>query len=91
MHQSADEVVWAEALFTSDLQPFDPITPATVQRCIDAALRRDGPKGCAERMAYEFGEHPDTAPRRMCWARRLVRTLPPVRPDNPPAGLGEGE
>jgi hypothetical protein len=44
-------------------------------------LRDCGVDACAARMAYEFGEHPDTAVPRMRWARRVVhqiRTSPPA-------------
>ena len=75
MHPSHDETLRAEALFASPLQASDPIDPEDVDDVVAQVLRRDGPGGCAARMAYEFGEHPDTAVRRMRWARRMVRRL----------------
>ena len=79
MHPLPDEVVRAEALFASDLQASDPATPELVDETVATLLRRDGPCECAARMAFEFGEHPDTAVRRMRWARRTVsRPAPPA-------------
>lgn len=75
MYESADEVTQAEALFVSDLQTCDTTNPEAVDRAVEALLERDGAQGCAARMAYEFGEHPDTAVRRMRWARQVVHRL----------------
>ena len=73
MHHNPDETVRAEAVFVSHLQASDPIDVEVVEDTVDTLLRRDGAAGCAAGMAYEFGEHPDTAARRMRWARDLVR------------------
>jgi len=81
MRPFPDETLRAEALFASHLQASDPINPEDLEHVVDQVLLRDGPCGCAARMAYEFGEHPDTAVRRMRWARRIIRRLPaPARP-----------
>ena len=76
MHPVPDETLRAEALFVSQLQASDLIDPKEVDAVVAQVLRRDGPGECAARMAYEFGEHPDTAVRRMRWARRIVRRFP---------------
>jgi hypothetical protein len=60
------------ALFASGLQPSDVPTAETVAQAIDRAIRRFGVRGCAARMAQEFGDHPDIAATRMCWARQLA-------------------
>jgi hypothetical protein len=75
-----DATVRAEALFASHLQPSEPVTPGVLDDTVATMLHRDGPRECAARMAYEFGEHPDTAVRRMRWARRTISRLatPPV-------------
>ncbi|HEX8626963.1 MAG TPA: hypothetical protein VF755_02185 [Catenuloplanes sp.] len=74
VHYPADEAVLAEALFTSHLQASDTTVPAeTVREVVAAHLARHGPDGCAGLVAYEFGEHPYCAVRRMAWARRTVR------------------
>jgi hypothetical protein len=35
-------------------------------------MQRLGTRGCAEKMAQEFGDHPDVAAERMRWARQLA-------------------
>jgi hypothetical protein len=65
--------VRSEALFASPLQQADDPTPAEIRAAVTAAVRTFGCRGCAARMAQEFGDHPATAMSRMCWARRLVR------------------
>ena len=67
--------VRSEALFTSPLQQADDPTPAEVRAAVTAAVRTFGSRGCAARMAQEFGDHPDTATTRMCWARQLVTKI----------------
>jgi hypothetical protein len=57
------------ALFASGLQPSDAPTAETVAQAIHRAIRRLGVRGCVARMAQEFGDHPDAAATRMCWAR----------------------
>jgi hypothetical protein len=37
-----------------------------------AAVRAFGSQGCAERVAQEFGDHPEAAAARMRWARALA-------------------
>jgi hypothetical protein len=60
------------ALFASGLQPSDAPTAETVAQAINRAIRRLGVRGCVARMAQEFGDHPDAATTRMCWARQLA-------------------
>jgi len=61
-----------EALFASALQPSDTPTAYMVAEAITCALRRFGTGGCVGMMAQEFGDHPDAAAERMCWARQLA-------------------
>jgi hypothetical protein len=61
-----------EALFVSPLQASDALTPEAVTEAINRAIRQLGSRGCAARMAQEFGEHPDLAVLRMRWVQRLV-------------------
>lgn len=68
----------AEALFLSDLQPSQHPTPDEVASAIEACLRRWGTAGCAAAVAVEYGDHPDTALRRMRWALDLS-TVPAQR------------
>ena len=60
------------ALFASGLQPSDAPTAETVAQAINRAIGRLGVRGCVARMAQEFGDHPDAAATRMCWARQLA-------------------
>lgn len=64
--------VRSEALFASALQRSDGCTAAQVREAIAAAIQQFGSRGCAARMAQEFGDHPLTAVARMRWARDLV-------------------
>ena len=60
-----------------------------VRQAIAAAVRAFGARGCAARVAQEYGEHPETAVRRMRWARTAVTgvfggaRLEPVHPPVP--------
>ena len=60
------------ALFASGLQPSEAPTAETVAQAINRSIRRLGVRGCVARMAQEFGDHPDAAATRMCWARQLA-------------------
>jgi hypothetical protein len=46
-----------EALLASGLQRSDAPSPEVVVRAIRRAVRRFGRRGCAGRMAQEFGQH----------------------------------
>jgi hypothetical protein len=65
--------VRADALFVSALQRCDDPDPGQVRRAIAAAIGAFGDPGCAERVAQEFGDHPETAVVRMRWARMMAR------------------
>ncbi|HEV7824055.1 MAG TPA: hypothetical protein VGP02_04050 [Mycobacteriales bacterium] len=75
---SAFEAVRAEALFASTLQSSESPRPDQVRRTVSATLRRFGIRGCAARVAGEFGDHPDAAVVRMTWALMTVRSVYPV-------------
>jgi hypothetical protein len=62
----------SEALFASGLQPADAPDDETITEAIEGAIRRFGLRGCAGRMAQEFGDHPEVAARRMRWVRQLT-------------------
>jgi hypothetical protein len=72
----------AEALFVSDLQPSECPSRQTLEDTVTAMILRHGSDGCAAVVAAEFGDHPEVAVRRMCWAREEVRsvTITPRRP-----------
>jgi hypothetical protein len=65
----------ADALFVSGLQRSDEPGPGQIQQAVALALDTYGVAGCAGRVAQEFGDHPDTAVARMCWARAVVAVL----------------
>jgi hypothetical protein len=72
-----------EALFASGLQPSDTLTAEAVAEEIRRTVRRFGIRGCAGRVAQEFGDHPELALERMRWVLRLagqVSARPSVRP-----------
>jgi hypothetical protein len=57
----------AEAIFVSDLQPSECPTSKTVEDTVTEMILRYGTDGCAAGVAEEFGDHPETAVRRMVW------------------------
>ena len=61
-----------EALFASELQRSDAPTAGSVTEAISRTVRRLGTRGCAGRMAQEFGDHPQAAAERMRWIRQLA-------------------
>jgi len=63
---------WADALFVSALQRSDDPSTGQVRNAIAEAVHEFGGQGCAERVAQEFGDHPETAVVRMRWARALA-------------------
>ena len=101
-YQPSTSAVWAEALFVSVLQRSDRPSPGQVRKAVAAAVRAYGGRGCAELVAQEFGDHPETAVERMRWARAMASevftSLPGAgqdsarrRPGRPVAGLRRGE
>jgi hypothetical protein len=74
IHHSSIRAVWADALFVSALQRCDRPSAGQVQQAVAATVGIFGPLGCAERVAQEFGDHPETAVTRMRWARELAAT-----------------
>jgi hypothetical protein len=72
------------ALFASGLQQSDAPDAAMAAAAITAAMLRFGIDGCLDRMAQEFGDHPDTAAARMRWICQLTTQIP-TRPHSPAA------
>ena len=72
IYQSSIGAVWADALFVSALQRCDRPSAGQVKQAVAAAMGVFGPLGCAERVAQEFGDHPEAAVTRMRWARTLT-------------------
>lgn len=67
--------VWADALFASVLQRSDNPSAGQVRKAIAAAVRAYGGLGCVQRVAQEFGDHPEAAVNRMRWARAVASEL----------------
>jgi hypothetical protein len=80
MYRPGTSVVWADALFASMLQRSDGSSAGQVREAVAAAIRAYGSQGCAERVAQEFGDHPETAVARMRWARGVVGEVFAVPP-----------
>jgi len=72
MQQSSTRAVWADALFVSALQRGDRPTAGQARQAAATAVGVFGPRGCAERVAQEFGDHPEAAVIRMRWALHLA-------------------
>ena len=64
------------ALFASGLQRSDALTGDAVTEAVRLTVRQLGVRGCAARMAQEFGDHPEAAIDRMRWIRQLVDHAP---------------
>jgi hypothetical protein len=67
--------VRADALFVSALQRSDEPTAEQVRQAVAATVRAFGDRGCAGRVAQEFGDHPEAAAARMRWARALAEEV----------------
>ena len=82
MYRPSTSAVWADALFASMLQRSDRPSAGQVRQAAVAALSAYGSGGCAERVAQEFGDHPETAVARMRWARGVAGEVftAPARP-----------
>jgi hypothetical protein len=72
MNHLTISVVRADALFVSSLQRSDQPSTGQVRQAVAVAVRTFGSRGCAGRVAQEFGEHPELAAARMRWALRLT-------------------
>ena len=64
----------AQALFTSDLSAHCEHTQVEVAAAVRHAFRvHGGIRGCAAEVAAAYGEGPETAARRMRWARAVIQ------------------
>ena len=72
IYHRTTRAVWADALFVSVVQRSDEPSGDQVRKAIAAAVRAYGERGCAERVAQEFGDHPEAAVTRMRWVRAAV-------------------
>jgi hypothetical protein len=66
----------AEALFASDLSARREYTQIEVAAAIGHAMgTHNGIHGCVAEVAAAYGEHPETAARRMRWARTVIESF----------------
>ena len=72
MHHLSISAARADALFVSALQRSEELSTGQVRQAVASAVRAFGSRGCAERVAQEFGDHPETAVARMRWARTVA-------------------
>ena len=72
IYHHVTSAVWADALFVSVIQGSDKPDASQVRKAVAAAVRAYGGRGCAQRVAQEFGDHPETAVARMRWARAVA-------------------
>jgi len=71
-YRPGSSAVKADALFASLLQRSDEPSAGQVRKAVAAAMHAYGGRGCAARVAQEFGDHPETAVVRMRWACGVV-------------------
>ena len=71
-YRRSTSAVWAGALFASPLQRSDAPSAGQARTAAATALQAYGHRGCAERVAQEFGDHPEAAVARMRWARGVA-------------------
>jgi hypothetical protein len=74
MNSTVEELA-AEALFVSHLQPSECPSRKTLEDTVTAMILQHGTEGCAGEVAEEFGDHPESAVRRMCWVNEELRIV----------------
>jgi hypothetical protein len=85
-NRNAVLIARAEALFNSAVPTGTSLGRGELDRLIRTAVRaHGGVHGCAVRMAWAYGEAPETAARRMTWARRMIADA--YRPPGDPPGI----
>src|SRR5580700_7007881 len=72
IHHLSISAIRADALFVSALQRGDHPGAREVRQVVAEAVEAFGQRGCAGRVAQEFGDHPETAITRMRWARQVA-------------------
>jgi hypothetical protein len=75
IHHPGTSAAWADALFASVLQRSDNPSEGQVRKAIAATVCAYGGLGCVQRVAQEFGDHPESAVDRMRWARAVADEL----------------
>ncbi|MGH3847712.1 MAG: hypothetical protein ACRDS0_40805, partial [Pseudonocardiaceae bacterium] len=75
IYHPGTSAAWADALFASALQRSDNPSAGQVRKAIAATVCAYGGLGCVQRVAQEFGDHPEAAVDRMRWARAVADEL----------------
>jgi|HubBroStandDraft_1064217.scaffolds.fasta_scaffold968613_2 hypothetical protein len=76
------ETAQASALFASKLSARCRHSDAQLVAAIGHAIRsHDGVLGCVGEVAAAYGQHPETAARRMRWAREVIERMRNVPDD----------
>jgi hypothetical protein len=88
MNSTVEELA-AEALFVSHLQPSECPSHKTLEDTVTAMILQHGTEGCAGEVAEEFGDHPESAVRRMCWVNEELRIVAVAR-SRPPLSAACG-
>jgi len=78
MNREVIRKAWAGALFASSISAFAPVDHDTIDAAIRTTFKRLHVRGCAEFVAREYGDHPDTAVMRMRWAILTIAALYPA-------------
>jgi hypothetical protein len=82
----------AEALFTSGLSARRPHSRAEVETAIRQAIaNHKGVRGCTAEVAAAYGDNPEIAARRMCWARAVAECIRAPEGLSQPGGSGAGQ
>jgi hypothetical protein len=61
MYPHSGRALQADALYVSAMQRSDEPNAGQIRRAVMVALSAYGGAVCAERVAHEFGDHPETA------------------------------
>jgi hypothetical protein len=75
IYRPGTSAAWADAVFASVLQRSDNPSAGQIRKAIAATMRAYGGLGCVQRVAQEFGDHPEAAVDRMRWARAVADEL----------------
>ncbi|BCJ38607.1 hypothetical protein Athai_61100 [Actinocatenispora thailandica] len=81
---SASGPIASEALFASEVQFSRRLAAAEITETIHRMLRQLGRRGCTERVAQEFGDHPELAVQRMRDVNAAIARCTPSDPTPPP-------
>ena len=85
IYHHVTSAVWADALFVSVIQGSDRPDASQVRKAIAAAVRAYGGRGCAQRVAQDFGDSPAVILRSVPELLRIGRASPYAKKGADPA------